>query len=245
MTLLAIVTTARLLHGARHRTTRCGTLRRVKKTSLYLDPDLDEALARRAADEGLTKAEFIRRTLAAAMQKPRRPKPQAIGLVDDGPDRRRAERGPVSARDRLRRVTRRRRQRLRRRSGATRADEDHGAARAWIATTDEDLVTTPLARRRDGLPRPRAPGRARAARAVVRPRPTAPTASAGGRTRWARRWPSLGAHPWLGLTDASLVALAGRLRTNRIAHLRRPLPITDYARRGTLRAAPRRRLKGP
>jgi hypothetical protein len=42
---------------------------------LYLDPDLDEALARRAADEGLTKAEFIRRTLAGAMQKPRRPKP--------------------------------------------------------------------------------------------------------------------------------------------------------------------------
>jgi predicted nucleic acid-binding protein len=25
-----------------------------------------------------------------------------------------------------------------------------------------------------------------------------------------------GRHPWLGLTDASLVALAGRLRTNRI-----------------------------
>jgi hypothetical protein len=47
----------------------------VKKTSLYLDPDLDEALARRAADEGLTKAEFIRRTLAAAMQRPKRPKP--------------------------------------------------------------------------------------------------------------------------------------------------------------------------
>ena len=47
----------------------------MKKTSLYLDPDLDEALARRAADEGLTKAEFIRRTLSLAMQKPRRPKP--------------------------------------------------------------------------------------------------------------------------------------------------------------------------
>jgi hypothetical protein len=47
----------------------------VKKTSLYLDPDLDEALARRAADEGLTKAELIRRTLAAAMQRPQRPKP--------------------------------------------------------------------------------------------------------------------------------------------------------------------------
>jgi Ribbon-helix-helix protein, copG family len=56
----------------------------VKKTSLYLDPDLDEALARRAADEGLTKAEFIRRTLAGAVQKPRRPKPQAIGIVRSG-----------------------------------------------------------------------------------------------------------------------------------------------------------------
>jgi hypothetical protein len=51
----------------------------VKKTSLYLDPDLDEALARRAADEGLTKAEFIRRTLAGAVQKPRRPRP-SIGI---------------------------------------------------------------------------------------------------------------------------------------------------------------------
>jgi hypothetical protein len=57
----------------------------VKKTSLYLDPDLDEALARRAADEGLTKAEFIRRTLAAAMQKPRRVKPQAVGIIKGGP----------------------------------------------------------------------------------------------------------------------------------------------------------------
>jgi hypothetical protein len=47
----------------------------VKKTSLYLEPDLDAALARRAADEGLTKAEFIRRTLAGAVQKPRRVKP--------------------------------------------------------------------------------------------------------------------------------------------------------------------------
>jgi Ribbon-helix-helix protein, copG family len=56
----------------------------VKKTSLYLDPDLDDALARRAADEGLTKAEFIRRTLAAAMQKPQRPKPQAVGIVKTG-----------------------------------------------------------------------------------------------------------------------------------------------------------------
>jgi Ribbon-helix-helix protein, copG family len=57
----------------------------VKKTSIYLDPELDEALARRAVDEGLTKAEFIRRTLAGAVQKPRRPKPKAVGIVKGGP----------------------------------------------------------------------------------------------------------------------------------------------------------------
>jgi hypothetical protein len=51
----------------------------VKKTSIYLDPDLDDALARRAAEEGLTKAEFIRRTLAGAVQKPRRVKP-SVGV---------------------------------------------------------------------------------------------------------------------------------------------------------------------
>ena len=56
----------------------------MKKKSLYLDAELDEALARRAADEGLTKAEFIRRTLAAAMQRPKRPKPQAVGIVRSG-----------------------------------------------------------------------------------------------------------------------------------------------------------------
>ena len=75
----------------RGRASRCGdgraadTLHRVKKTSVYLEPDLDEALARRAADEGLTKAEFIRRTLAGAIQRPRRVRPQAVGLHDDGP----------------------------------------------------------------------------------------------------------------------------------------------------------------
>ena len=46
---------------------------------MYLEPELDEALARRAADEGLTKAEFIRRTLAGAVQKPRRVKP-SVGV---------------------------------------------------------------------------------------------------------------------------------------------------------------------
>jgi hypothetical protein len=47
----------------------------VKKTSLYLDPALDEALAKRAADEGLSKAEFIRRTLEGAVDRPKRPLP--------------------------------------------------------------------------------------------------------------------------------------------------------------------------
>lgn len=51
----------------------------MKKTSLYLDPALDERLAQRAAEEGLTKAEFIRRTLEAAVTSPKRPKP-AVGV---------------------------------------------------------------------------------------------------------------------------------------------------------------------
>jgi hypothetical protein len=46
----------------------------VKKTSIYLEPSLDEALAKRAAEEGLTKAEFIRRTLAGSVNRPKRPK---------------------------------------------------------------------------------------------------------------------------------------------------------------------------
>jgi Ribbon-helix-helix protein, copG family len=51
----------------------------VKKTSLYLDRELDEALARRAADEGLTKAELIRRLLVGAIQRPPRSKP-SVGV---------------------------------------------------------------------------------------------------------------------------------------------------------------------
>jgi Ribbon-helix-helix protein, copG family len=47
----------------------------MKKTSLYLDPGVDGALARRAAAEGITKAELIRRVLADAAEPARRPKP--------------------------------------------------------------------------------------------------------------------------------------------------------------------------
>jgi hypothetical protein len=53
----------------------------VKKTSIYLEPELDEALARRAAEEGLTKAEFIRRSLWALVHQPPRVRPRAIGIV--------------------------------------------------------------------------------------------------------------------------------------------------------------------
>jgi predicted DNA-binding protein len=54
----------------------------LKKTSIYLDEELDHRLARRAADEGITKAEFIRRTLAGAVQRPKRARPQAVGFED-------------------------------------------------------------------------------------------------------------------------------------------------------------------
>jgi ribbon-helix-helix CopG family protein len=54
----------------------------LKKTSIYLDEDLDHRLARRAADEGITKAEFIRRTLAGAVQRPKRARPEAVGFED-------------------------------------------------------------------------------------------------------------------------------------------------------------------
>ena len=55
------------------------TLRRVKKTSIYLEPSLDEALAKRATQEGVSKAEFIRRTLWGAVTRPKRAKP-SIGV---------------------------------------------------------------------------------------------------------------------------------------------------------------------
>ena len=54
----------------------------LKKTSIYLDEELDHGLARRAAEEGITKAEFIRRTLAGAVQRPKRPRPEAVGFED-------------------------------------------------------------------------------------------------------------------------------------------------------------------
>ena len=64
----------------------------MKKTSLYLEEELDHALARRAAEEGLTKAEFIRRGLEQLVNRPKRPEIKGIGVIKGGPT-------DVSARD--------------------------------------------------------------------------------------------------------------------------------------------------
>jgi hypothetical protein len=52
----------------------------MKKTSIYIDPDVDVALARRAAAEGTTKAELIRRALREAAGSSLRVKPRARGV---------------------------------------------------------------------------------------------------------------------------------------------------------------------
>jgi hypothetical protein len=57
----------------------------VKKTSLYLDPAVDRALARRAAAAGITKAELIRAVLAEAAAGTGRPAP-SVGVFDGPPD---------------------------------------------------------------------------------------------------------------------------------------------------------------
>jgi hypothetical protein len=53
----------------------------VKKTNIYLPPEMDEALARMAVDEGLTKAELIRRGLDQMLNKPKRPK-LSVGVYE-------------------------------------------------------------------------------------------------------------------------------------------------------------------
>jgi hypothetical protein len=54
----------------------------VKKTSIYLDPDVDRALGRRAVAEGTTKAELIRNALADAAAVVTRATPLACGVFD-------------------------------------------------------------------------------------------------------------------------------------------------------------------
>jgi hypothetical protein len=54
----------------------------MKKTSIYLDPEVDRALGRRAVVEGTTKAALIRQALAEAAASTPRIKPRACGVFD-------------------------------------------------------------------------------------------------------------------------------------------------------------------
>jgi hypothetical protein len=56
----------------------------MKKTSLYIDPEVDMALERRATEEGITKAELVRRVLADAVSG--RPCPRARGVFEGPSD---------------------------------------------------------------------------------------------------------------------------------------------------------------
>jgi hypothetical protein len=52
----------------------------MKKTSIYIEPDVDVALGRRDAAEGTTKAELIRQALRDAAGGSLRVKPRARGV---------------------------------------------------------------------------------------------------------------------------------------------------------------------
>ena len=56
----------------------------MKKTSIYLEPELDRALDQLAAQEGVSKAEAIRAALRKAVAEVHRPRISAIG-VGEGP----------------------------------------------------------------------------------------------------------------------------------------------------------------
>lgn len=58
----------------------------MKKSSIYLDPDLDRALSHAAARQKLSKAEFIRQTLSAAVAGDVAVRPTGIGVFDGPAD---------------------------------------------------------------------------------------------------------------------------------------------------------------
>ena len=63
-----------------------GTLVRVRKSSIYIDDEVDLALTRRAATEGRTKAELIREALREAARSALQVKPRAVGVFAGPPD---------------------------------------------------------------------------------------------------------------------------------------------------------------
>jgi hypothetical protein len=58
----------------------------MKKTSIYIEPEVDAGLARRAAAEGTTKAELIRLALRAAAGDFVAVKPRALGAFSESVD---------------------------------------------------------------------------------------------------------------------------------------------------------------
>ncbi len=54
----------------------------MKKTSIYLEPELDRALARYAKAQGISKAEAIRRSVTATVANTPRPRITAIGVAE-------------------------------------------------------------------------------------------------------------------------------------------------------------------
>jgi Ribbon-helix-helix protein, copG family len=57
----------------------------MKKTSLYIEPEVDAALTRWAKAEGISKAELIRRGLRALANDAPMPRFTAIGIYKGGP----------------------------------------------------------------------------------------------------------------------------------------------------------------
>jgi len=68
------------------RKTNFNVYRAVRKTSLYIETEVDRALARRAAAEGISKAEVIRRALSVAAEAAPPPRPSAHGVFDGPAD---------------------------------------------------------------------------------------------------------------------------------------------------------------
>lgn len=58
----------------------------MKKTSLYLPDEVDRALSRRAARQGVTKAQLIRLALAREVESAQRPPPAGAGVFSGPAD---------------------------------------------------------------------------------------------------------------------------------------------------------------
>lgn len=57
----------------------------MKKTSLYIEPEVDDALTRKAEAGGISKAQLIRNALHAAAEDAPRPRLSGIGTLRGAP----------------------------------------------------------------------------------------------------------------------------------------------------------------